>query len=71
LNDLIDDFTKSDFKLFWEDFEIFLNHIEIWGFDLRFDFQNVHENQISNNLKSYFHIATKHLKNSFKTNKIP
>jgi hypothetical protein len=22
-NDLIDDFTKSDFKLFWDDFEIF------------------------------------------------
>jgi hypothetical protein len=22
-NDLIDDFTKSDFKSFWDDFEIF------------------------------------------------
>jgi lysyl-tRNA synthetase class I len=22
-NDFIDDFTKSDFKLFWDDFEIF------------------------------------------------
>jgi hypothetical protein len=22
-NDLIDDFTKSDFKSFWEDFEIY------------------------------------------------
>jgi hypothetical protein len=38
---------------------------------LRFDFQYVHENQISNHLKSYFHLATKHLINSIKTSKIP
>jgi hypothetical protein len=38
---------------------------------LRFDFQNVHGNQISNHLKSYFHIATKHLINSIKTSKMP
>jgi hypothetical protein len=25
-NDLIDDFTKSDFKSFWDDFEIFKSH---------------------------------------------
>jgi hypothetical protein len=43
-NDLIDDFTKSDFKSFWDDFEIFKIILK-YG-NLRFDFQIVYENQI-------------------------
>jgi hypothetical protein len=39
--------------------------------DLRFDMNNIHENQVSNYLKSSFQIATKYLKiNSIKTRHI-
>jgi hypothetical protein len=39
--------------------------------DLRFDFKNVLENQISNHLNHFFQKATKQVINSMKSSKIP
>jgi hypothetical protein len=70
-NDLIDDSTKSDFRSFWDDFEIFKIILKLGDLVCDLVFENVHENQISNNLKSCFQIATKHLISSVKTREIP
>jgi hypothetical protein len=58
------------FKIISGRFFDFVNYIEIWWFDLSFDFLNIHENQISYHWKSCFQKAKKtNLINSMKTSK--